>query len=82
MSQSNHKSNKPSKRKGKGLKNWAVFSGIGLQMGLIIYLGNLLGKWLDQELSASFLENTITIFAVFGAMYSVVSKLKHFNSED
>jgi len=82
MNQSSRKRNKqPSKRKDKGLKNWAVFSSIGLQMGLIIYLGNLFGKWLDQELSTTFLENTITVISVFGAIYSVISRLKHFNSD-
>lgn len=83
MKQSSSRHNKPqSKKKGKGLKNWAVFSGIGLQMGLIIYLGNLLGKWLDIKLTTSYLENLITLIAVFGAMYSVVSKLKHFNTDE
>jgi hypothetical protein len=82
MNQSNHKRNKqPSKKKGKGLKNWAVFSSIGLQMGLIIYLGNLLGQWLDEKFTTTYLENTVTILAVFGAMYSVITRLKHFNSD-
>ena len=82
MNQSKNKHNKqPSKKKGKGLKNWAVFSSIGLQMGLIIYLGNLLGQWLDEKFTTTYLENIITLLAVFGAMYSVVSRLKQFNTD-
>ncbi|MEL6810828.1 MAG: AtpZ/AtpI family protein [Bacteroidota bacterium] len=66
----------------KGLRNWAVFSGIGLQMGLIIYLGNLLGIWLDGKLSTTFLEATITVIAVFGAMFSVIYRLNKFNARN
>ncbi|MFT5892366.1 MAG: hypothetical protein ACI9Y7_002476 [Dokdonia sp.] len=31
----------------KALKNWAVFSGIAIQMGVIIFLFVKGGKWLD-----------------------------------
>ncbi|MDC8005055.1 AtpZ/AtpI family protein [Aureisphaera galaxeae] len=71
-----------SKKNPKGLKNWAIFSGIGLQMGLIIYLGNLLGVWLDKKFETTFLEETITILAVFGAMFSVVYRINKFNAND
>lgn len=70
-----------SNKKSSTLKNWAIFSGIGLQMGLIIYLGNALGKWLDHKYALSFLENTITLLSVFAAMYTVIVKLKKINND-
>ena len=39
--------NKDQKNPKKQLKNVAVLMGIGLQMGVTIYLFVLLGKWLD-----------------------------------
>jgi len=33
----------------KPLKNAAILTGIGLQMGVTIYLFVLLGKWLDNK---------------------------------
>ena len=40
----------------KALKNWAVFSGIGFQMAITIFLGNKLGIWLDGKFETSFLK--------------------------
>lgn len=48
------------------------FSGAGLQMGLIIYLGNFIGKWLDSKYQTNYLENTVTLLAVFIAIYSLI----------
>jgi len=64
----------------RGLKNWAVFSGIGIQMGLIIYLGNLLGVWLDTYFNTTFLEITVTLIAIFAAMFSVIYQVNRFNA--
>lgn len=70
------------KEKGNGaLKNWAVFSSIGLQMGLIIWLGNLLGAWLDSKFNTSFLETTITLVAIFASMFSVIHRVNRFNKD-
>lgn len=70
------------KNKEKGaLKNWAVFSGIGIQMGLIIFLGNALGSWMDAKSEKSFLEDTITIIAVFLAMFAVVYRVNRLNKK-
>ncbi len=63
--------------KGKPLNKFIRFTGIAFQMGLIIYLGNLLGEWLDEkyqnnnESYAKF----ITLAAVFIAMYSVIKQV-------
>ena len=62
-----------------GLKNIAYFSGIALEMGVLIFLGNLLGEWLDQKFEKTFLEDTITLFAVFLSMYLVIKKVMALN---
>ena len=50
-------------------------------MGLTIFLGNVLGAWLDEKFSTSFLENTITILAVFLSMYLVILRVNKINKE-
>ena len=68
-------------RKNAALKNWAVFSGLGLQMGLVIYLGNLVGSWLDTQFNTSFLEEIVTLIAVFGAMFMVVYRVNRMHKK-
>ena len=58
---------------------WIALSSIGLQMGLIIFLGNLLGKWLDNVFDKSFLEPTITILAIFISIYTVIKGVNKIN---
>lgn len=65
--------------KEKGGNKWLALSGIGLQMGLTIFLGNLLGKWLDSYLDKSFIEPTITILAIFISIYSVIKGVNKIN---
>tara|TARA_R110000796_G_scaffold37722_1_gene94985 strand:- start:21301 stop:21528 length:228 start_codon:yes stop_codon:yes gene_type:complete len=68
------------KKENTGLKNAAILSGAGLQMGLTIYLGNLLGSWLDKKFEASFLEITITLLAIFLSIYSLIRQVKKINN--
>ena len=69
-------------RESKGqLKNWAIFSGIGLQMGITIFLGNLLGNWLDYKFNLSFLEETLTLVAIFTSMYAIIHRVNKFNDK-
>ncbi len=70
----------PKNKEQKQLKGWAVFSGIGIQMGLIIYLGNLLGVWLDKKLQTTYLETTVTLIAIFLAMFSVIYQVNRYNA--
>ena len=65
-------------KEGSALKSWARFSTIAIQMGAIIYLGNLLGVWLDEKYQKTFLESTITLLAVFLAMYVVIKGVINF----
>ncbi len=69
------------KKPGSSLKNWAIFSGIGLQMGLIIFLGNALGSWMDKKFQTAFLEETITLIAVFSAMFMIVYRVNRLNKK-
>lgn len=68
------------KNKEKGaLRTWGRFSTIAIQMGVTIYLGNLLGGWLDKKLQTTFLESTITLLAVFLSMYIVIKAVMQLN---
>lgn len=61
------------------LKQIAILSGIGIQMGVIIYLFVLLGKWLD----ASYNEGEklyIIIFTLLGVAVSLYVVVKQLNS--
>jgi membrane protein DedA with SNARE-associated domain len=70
-------SNKKSPK--KPLNKALQLSGAGLQMGLTIYLGFLLGKWLDAKFQLTFLTETITLLAIFLAMYSLIKQANSIN---
>lgn len=65
--------------KKKGLRNAAKLSGIAIQMGLTIYLGNLLGVWLNTRFNVSYWENACTLLAIFLSMYSVIVQANRLN---
>lgn len=65
----------------KALKNWAVFSGIGFQMALTIFLGNKLGVWLDGKFETTFLETTLTLVAIFSSMFLIIYRVNRLNKE-
>ena len=58
------------------LKALAKVSGMGIQMGLTIYGGNLLGRWLDQKMQWSFLEISLTFLAIAVAIYAMIKQAK------
>ncbi|HLU84786.1 MAG TPA: AtpZ/AtpI family protein [Vicingaceae bacterium] len=62
---------KPKRQRNAYLK----FTSVAVQMGLTIYLGNLLGKWLDVRFNKNFWEDTITLVSVFLAMYQVIAQV-------
>jgi membrane protein DedA with SNARE-associated domain len=70
------KQNKP---QGKPLNKALQLSGAGLQMGVTIYLGFILGEWLDQKLELTFLTEVVTLFAIFLAMYSLIKQANKIN---
>jgi len=67
----------PKKGIKKPLNNYLKFSGIAIQMGLIIYLGSLLGEWLDSYFlnENQLFYKICTLFAVFLAMYSIIRQV-------
>ncbi|WP_438989431.1 AtpZ/AtpI family protein [Polaribacter sp.] len=70
------KQKKPQK---KPLNKAIVLSGAGLQMGVTIYLGFLLGKWLDGVFKLTFLTETMTLLAIFLTMYLLVKQANKIN---
>lgn len=67
------------RKENKGLRSAAKLSGIAIQMGATIFLGNLLGKWLDVKFDKTFWENTCTLLAIFLSMYSVIVQANKLN---
>ncbi|CAM1349543.1 AtpZ/AtpI family protein [Tenacibaculum insulae] len=60
--------------KKKPLNKYIRFTTMAFQMGLTIYLGNLLGKWLDSKYvtEGEIYSKICTLVAVFLAMFSVI----------
>lgn len=57
--------------------------GIGIQMGVTIYLFVLLGKWLDAEFNDGkklFIIIT-TLLGLAASLYAVIKQLNKFNAE-
>lgn len=50
-------------------------SGMAIQMGVTIYLGNRLGSWLDIKYSKEGYETALTLFAIFLSMYSMIKRV-------
>ena len=63
----------------KSLNKAIHLSGAGLQMGVTIYLGFILGKWLDSVFETAFLTQTVTLLAIFLAMYSLIKQANKIN---
>ncbi|MDX6745595.1 AtpZ/AtpI family protein [Polaribacter sp. PL03] len=63
----------------KPLNKAIQLSGAGLQMGLTIYLGFLLGEWLDKKLELTFLTTTVTLIAIFLATYALIKQANRIN---
>lgn len=75
------KKEQPKSSDNNGYKYYAQFLGITLQMGVIIFLGASLGKWLDAKYPAEKSWYTIlcTILAVAVALYLFVQQSKRLN---
>ena len=72
----------PSKKKPRN--NIVILSGIGLQMGVTIFLGAYFGKWLDAKYPSDkkWFTMTCVILSVALSLYSLVQQLNKFNQED
>lgn len=70
--------------KKKPLNKYVRFTGIAFQMGGTIYLGSLLGAWLDGKFSNEheLYTKIVTLLAVFVAMYAVISQVIKITNQD
>ncbi|WP_445713578.1 AtpZ/AtpI family protein [Flavobacterium sp.] len=62
---------------------WLVFMNIPFQMGLIIFLGVMLGQWLDEKfkLEGSILTIIFSLLAVFTALYNVIRQVNKMSND-
>ena len=74
--------NKPEK-KNKPLKSWAFFTGLGLQIGVTVYIMAFLGEKLDAkfETSKPYFAFGLVMFGLIASIYSVVKQLNKINNE-
>lgn len=72
------------KKNDNGIRKWAIFSGIGIQMGVIIGIGVYLGVTLDEKYPNSYSAFTVifSLSSVFLAMYAIIKQLQKINKND
>jgi hypothetical protein len=60
-----------------GLSKFVRFSGMGLQMGVTIWVASLIGGWLDGKYPSDYISyfKVLTLLAVFGTMYSFIRQV-------
>ncbi len=66
------------------MRAYARFSGIAVQMVVTIYLGSLLGDWLDGKYGNPedrWYYKGVTLFAVAVAIYSVIKQVTNFTNQ-
>jgi hypothetical protein len=70
------------KKPKKSLNKYIRLTGIGLQMGLTIYLASYLGKWLDVKYPNEHNYYTIglTLTGVALSFYSLLAQIKNINN--
>ena len=67
-------------RKNQNLRTAGKLSGLALQMGLVIYLGNLVGQWVAQKYEYKSAEEVITFAAIIVAIYMMIKQATTLNS--
>ncbi|MDC0637711.1 MAG: AtpZ/AtpI family protein [Flavobacteriaceae bacterium] len=68
-------------QKPESWKRWLVLSSIAVEMGVIIYAGNKVGQWLDQQYfpGEKTMATALTLVGVGIAMFLVVQQTKRLN---
>ena len=68
-------------KKDNNTNKWLILTQIPVQMGLTIYVFYRIGLWLEDryKLSDEIAKNSLTLFGVFVALYSVYSQVKKLN---
>ncbi|MGB0870457.1 MAG: AtpZ/AtpI family protein [Flavobacteriales bacterium] len=67
------------------MRAYARFSGIAVQMVITIYLGSLLGDWLDGKYgnpTDRWYYKGVTMLAVAIAIYSVIKQVTNFTNKN
>ena len=72
------------KNKKKQPKRFIILIAVASQMGIIIFLGANLGKFLDAKYQAekAWFTITLTLVALLLSLYSVLQTLKKLNNDD
>lgn len=67
----------------KQANKWLVFMNIPFQMGLIIFLGVMIGQWLDEKfkIEGSILTIVFSLLAVFIALYNVIRQVTKMSND-
>lgn len=67
----------------KQANKWLIFMNIPFQMGLIIFLGVILGQWLDEKfkIEGSILTIVFSLLAVFIALYNVIRQVNKMSND-
>lgn len=67
-----------------GLRKWAVFSGIAIQMGVTIGLGAFIGVELDKRYPNQYSAYTIifSLLGVFISLYALIKQLQNLNKKE
>lgn len=70
-----------SNKDNNGIKRWAILSGIGIQMGVIIYLFVKAGNWLDTNYDPQGKKYTIllTLLGVGVSLFLVLKQTNRLN---
>ncbi|MEL6659642.1 MAG: AtpZ/AtpI family protein [Bacteroidota bacterium] len=72
MSKPNDQNNKQR----QSVPNYMKYSGMAIQMGVIILLGVYVGKWLDEYFqTAPYLTVALALFSIFAALYTSLKDL-------
>lgn len=67
-----------------GLRKWAVFSGIAVQMGVTIGLGAFVGVKLDENYPNEYSTFTVifSLLGVFISLYALIKQLQNLNKKE
>lgn len=58
------------------VQNYMKYSGMAIQMGVIILVGVYAGKWLDEYFqTAPYLTVVLALFSIFAALYTSLKDL-------
>lgn len=57
---------------------------MGVQLGISIYFGNMLGKWLDVKYpnDGDWWAKGVTLFVIFGSIYSIIKQVTNLTKDE